>query len=177
MATGDSTVTYKDIPGFPGYRVGDDGSVWSCRVSGHWRRLSPTTDKSRSEGRNYPYLNIRRGGKPATFKVHHLVLLAFVGPRPKGAECRHLDGNPLNNRIQNLRWGTATENAADRMSHGRVRTGESHGGAKLTELEVKAIRVRFQTGGVSKYRLAKEYHVTRAVIRKIINRETWKHIK
>ena len=23
-------VVYKDIPGFPGYRAGDDGSIWSC---------------------------------------------------------------------------------------------------------------------------------------------------
>jgi len=37
-------------------------------------------------------------------RVDHLVLLAFVGPCPEGYECRHLDGDPANNHVDNLRW-------------------------------------------------------------------------
>ena len=50
--------------------------------------------------------------------VHRVVLEAFVGPRPEGMECRHLDGNPLNNRIENICWGTPSDNAWDRVAHG-----------------------------------------------------------
>jgi hypothetical protein len=32
--------------------------------------------------------------------------------------CRHLDGNPINNRLENLRWGTHKENKADAIKHG-----------------------------------------------------------
>lgn len=52
--------------------------------------------------------------------VHRLVLEAFIGPCPSGMECRHLDGNPSNNRLENLLWGTPLENANDRRRHGTV---------------------------------------------------------
>jgi hypothetical protein len=54
-----------------------------------------------------------------TRKVHQLVLEAFVGPKPEGGVCRHLDGNRTNNHITNLRWGTRSENSKDRWDHGR----------------------------------------------------------
>lgn len=50
--------------------------------------------------------------------VHSLVAAAFYGPRPEGMETRHLDGNPANNRVENLRYGTQSENNLDRVSHG-----------------------------------------------------------
>lgn len=53
-----------------------------------------------------------------TCLIHHLVLEAFVGPRPQGCECRHLDGNPTNNILTNLVWGTHVENMRDRARHG-----------------------------------------------------------
>lgn len=50
--------------------------------------------------------------------VHTLVLEAFTGPRPDGHEGCHNDGNPLNNRADNLRWDTASANQRDRLTHG-----------------------------------------------------------
>src|SRR5262245_15574121 len=38
--------------------------------------------------------------------VHHLVLEAFVGPRPSGMEARHLNDDPSDNRLVNLAYGT-----------------------------------------------------------------------
>jgi DNA-binding CsgD family transcriptional regulator len=34
--------------------------------------------------------------------------------------CRHLDGNPANNHISNLGWGTNSENTQDRLEHGTM---------------------------------------------------------
>lgn len=51
--------------------------------------------------------------------VHHLVLSTFMCSKPntgKRIECRHLDGNPANNFVDNLRWGTVKENRADRRT-------------------------------------------------------------
>lgn len=59
-----------------------------------------------------------RGGKKKTLKVHRLVLLAFVGPCPDGMEALHRDGNPANNLVENLHWGTKSENAQDQILHG-----------------------------------------------------------
>lgn len=57
-------------------------------------------------------------GKTRTQLVHTLVLTAFCCPRPEGMECLHGDGNPANNRINNLRWGTRSENIFDAIRHG-----------------------------------------------------------
>lgn len=51
-------------------------------------------------------------------KVAHLVLAAFVGPRPVDLQCCHEDDNPYNNALVNLRWGTASDNMRDRLRNG-----------------------------------------------------------
>jgi hypothetical protein len=57
-----------------------------------------------------------------------MVLEAFTGPRPEPAyHARHLDGNPQNNALANLAWGTRQENWEDRRSHGRdVYSAKTH---------------------------------------------------
>lgn len=50
--------------------------------------------------------------------VHHLVLEAFVGPRPAGHEGLHRNGDPSDNRRINLRWGTRGDNLRDMVRHG-----------------------------------------------------------
>lgn len=52
--------------------------------------------------------------------IHILVLETFVGPCPPKMECRHLNGEPDDNRLDNLAWGTRKQNAADRKRHGRA---------------------------------------------------------
>lgn len=119
MAEANSTVSYRDIPGFPGYRVGDDGSVWSRwkgsrSLSDEWRpmKLSPGS-------KGYLRVNLSRPeGSYKTFRIHRLVLECFVGPCPEGMEARHFpDHDKSNNRLENLSWGTAKANAADRRTH------------------------------------------------------------
>jgi hypothetical protein len=52
--------------------------------------------------------------------AHHLVLEAFVGPRPAGMQTRHLNGVKHDNRSANLAWGSAKENAEDNKRLGRL---------------------------------------------------------
>jgi hypothetical protein len=59
----------------------------------------------------------KQGGSRAHY-VHRLVLEAFVGPCPPGMETRHLNGDPSDNRLVNLAWGTPSENNLDRVKHG-----------------------------------------------------------
>ena len=101
---------WKDIPGYEGaYRVSSSGRIWSSRYS---RELKSYTDKDRA-GR------VRVSLKGKTFKVHTLVALAFLGPRPEGMEVCHNNGNPRDNRVENLRYDTHSENAKDIARHGR----------------------------------------------------------
>lgn len=122
-----NSIEYRPIDGFPGYRVGNDGSIWSrwgkiqlpsgkgtrTVLGDTWVRLNPSKQK-RSIHRAYLYVNLRGNKK---LRVHRLVLAAFAGPCPDGMECRHLDGNPNNNNLANLEWGTPLQNALDRKEH------------------------------------------------------------
>lgn len=67
----------------------------------------------------YPSLILSMRGVKIPRKVHRLVLEAFVGPRPDAYQGCHYDGDPTNNRLDNLRWDTASANNKDRVRHGR----------------------------------------------------------
>lgn len=66
----------------------------------------------------YRNFTLGKDGRGISRTLHSLVMEAFVGPRPHGMEIRHLDGNPANNALSNLVYGTAKENARDRMDQG-----------------------------------------------------------
>jgi hypothetical protein len=54
------------------------------------------------------------------FAVHRLVAEIWLpDPLPGQIQVRHLNGDPFDNRLENLAWGTARDNAEDRMRHGR----------------------------------------------------------
>ncbi|WP_353853544.1 NUMOD4 motif-containing HNH endonuclease [Nocardia sp.] len=53
--------------------------------------------------------------------VHHLVMEAFVGPRPEGMDTCHNNGDPGDNRLVNLRYDSRNENQIDAVRHGRNR--------------------------------------------------------
>lgn len=74
----------------------------------------------------YHRVTLWKSNKSNRIVVHKLVLEAFVGPKPEGMECRHLDGNPANNHLTNLVWGTSAENKKDIVRHGK------HHGQKKT---------------------------------------------
>lgn len=170
-------VKYRDVPNFPGYRVGDDGSVWTCRIRGggrvgvgeKWFKMRPVR-----RGRD-KRLSISLRPSHRQIYLSRLVLLAFVGPCPENMEACHNDGNMDNNAIQNLRWDTKVNNNADKLIHGTHNKGSRHGMAKLTEESVRSIREN-HAQGASKYSLAKQHGVSFATITFIVRRVTWLHV-
>jgi hypothetical protein len=111
--------------------------------------------------------------------LHRLILLAFVGPCPPGKECCHYDGDPANNRLENLRWDTRKSNAADRTRHGTmhmpVKRGSSNGLAKLDEAQVVRMR-QLRAEGARVDALAALFGVSRNTASAILNRRTWSHV-
>jgi HNH endonuclease/NUMOD4 motif len=143
-----------------------DGSTYICRLAG--RVLKPWAVK------NYRAVNV---GRRAEY-VHRLVCLAFYGP--SDLEVAHWDGVPTNNRVENLRWATPTENNHDKRRHGTHRRpdrsavhGEAHPMAKLNGAQVAEIRGKYKRGmGIV---LAAQYGVARSTISRIANGENWKN--
>jgi len=160
-----------DVPGFEGvYAVTRDGDVWSFHHKGLPRQLS-----ARALQAGYLKVTLCRDGVETERLIHHLVLEAFLAPKPHGHEARHLNGKPDDNRLCNLAWGTPAENAADKRKHGTHPEGEKHGRAKLTRAEVLAIRSR-SAEGESNTSIAKDYLVGRKMVSLIVRRKRWTHV-
>lgn len=175
-------VEYRDVPGFPGYRVGDDGSVWSCRLYGGairgvgslWRPIATYTCKS-----GYVIVRMSCWPKPKTTrKLHRVILESFVGVCPDGMECRHLNGKKADNRLSNICWGTKAQNVEDNKTNG-VRIGargEDHGHSAIDEETARAIRSDHESSGIRQCDIARKYGVSDDLVHFVIKRKTWKHI-
>lgn len=171
----DSPVRYHPVPGFPGYMVGDDASVWSQWERGRWkrRRASWRRLKTPLDNHGYPQVNLSQpGGRKQHFRLHRLVLLCFEGHLPEGQLSRHLNGDRGDNRLGNLMYGTDFENAGDALLHGTAVRGERCPAAKLTEQEVAEIR-RLVNQGIPQKQLAARFGVSRPTVSEIVSGKTW----
>jgi hypothetical protein len=119
--------TWRPIPDWEGYySVSDHGRVRSeprtLRATDgrifHYRGrvLRPSRDLNRRL-----IVTLCRDGRNNTRRIHSLVALAFLGPRPPGLEVCHGDGDCANNHLSNLRYGTKSSNVLDSVRHGTHR--------------------------------------------------------
>jgi len=103
---------WKQIPEFSKYEASQNGMIRNRKTK---RVLKPQVDP-----KGYHRLILYDSTlKKCPCKVHVLVLSTFVRARGDGQVCRHLDGDPSNNSLENLAWGSPQENAQDRKEHHR----------------------------------------------------------
>lgn len=116
----DWTERWLPIPGHEGrYEVSDLGRVRSlAQTTRDGRRLKPRLLSGRPQTSGHLAALLTTDGVSRNALVHRLVLFAFVGPPPPGMHALHSDGDPANNRLSNLRWGTPSENSLDAVRHG-----------------------------------------------------------
>jgi NUMOD4 motif-containing protein/HNH endonuclease len=122
------------------------------------------------------YINSKR--VPRRRSVASMVLEAFVGPRPDGQHSRHLDDDRANNKLQNLAWGTPTDNGQDKKRNGGAwkPKGELHPSAKLTDDQVRQIRRAYKRYGREHILLAKKFGISGMNARRIGKRKGWTHV-
>lgn len=142
-------------PRYPDIFVAEDGSVF--------RRLTPSKDPA-------GYHQIRNGR--IRERRHALVAEAYLGPRQPGMDVRHLNGDPGDDRPENLAYGTRAENAADTVAHGRTTRGSRNAQAKLTEAQVTEIYMRLRAGEKGRA-LAREFNVSEQTICGIRKLRQW----
>lgn len=116
--------------------------------------------------------------------VHRAIYESAYGPIPPSVEVCHSCDNPFCVRPDHLFMGTHQENMSDMVAKGRHPShqkpetrprGEQHARAKLTNVGVRAIRVR-HAGGESVSSLARAFGLDRVAIRNVITRKTWQHV-
>lgn len=151
---------WKDIPGYEGKyqastlgrirsldryitQIGRGGNPFMRRIRG--RVLRP--GRYCKTGHLSVVLGKGTPGKP----VHQLVMQTFVGPQGKGVDVRHLNGDPTDNRLENLKYGTRHENILDVYAQGGAwRT--------LTENQAREVRARLKNS-CSCGEIAKRMHI------------------
>jgi len=120
--------------------------------------------------------------------VHRLVMAAFHGW--KDQLVRHLDGNPKNNNLENLAYGTGVENSADMILHGTHIRGERNSQAKLTNEQVLWFKDFYETHILARkaagYKKAKDgvvkaicrdLNISEPAIERIISGRSWGSVK
>lgn len=167
----------KTITEFPDYAITKDGRVWSRpridflgrKRKGQW--LKPTYHPF-----GYVQVCLCKNGKVFTRRSHHLVLETYVGPCPTGMEFRHLDGDPTNNHISNLKWGTHVENEQDKIANNTYQYGERNGSSKLTEEQVRVIFHAYWDGYYTQRELAKAFNICQQSVSAIAYKRRWKYL-
>lgn len=116
-----STERWKPVVGYEGmYEVSDHGNVRGVdRIDSQNRLWRGRELKPKTHSGGYLCVNLWSDGKGRMKYIHRLVLESHVGPPPDGKpEACHNDGDQLNNALANLRWGSPSDNALDRVKHG-----------------------------------------------------------
>lgn len=158
--TDEIEVTWKSLPSAREYLVSRFGNV----LGPSKKLLNPMVSKS---GHLYVFVHRKRK------YIHRLVLETFVGVCPYGHECRHLDGDPTNNSLDNLSWGTRQENANDRRLHGRMPIPHESKFTKLKPDDIPVIKFLSFTGYSSRS-IGKIFDTSHTTIQKILRSERWK---
>lgn len=172
-------VEYREIEGFPGYLIGTDGLIWSCREQisekGHQGFKTITRPDYHlvpiNKSHGYSYVSLTNGPSRIHKRVHVMVLTIFSGPRPQGYQSRHHNGIRTDNRLENLSWATPKVNNADKILHGTRQCGESAPSTKLTARQVQEVRAL--KGVRTSTQVARVYGVSRGCISGIWTGKNW----
>jgi predicted XRE-type DNA-binding protein len=150
---------WKDIPGFPGYQASSFGRVQSSR------KILKTAKRINNSG--YQTVNLPHG---IVKSVHWCVLMAF---EPKfNFHVNHIDGNKLNNNIENLEWVSRSQNMKHAFKNGLAvaynRMGERNPRAKLTNAQRVQIRDLYATGQFIQKQIAVLFNIKQPQISAIL---------
>jgi len=159
---------FNTIKGYKGlYKISTDGLVYSIR--------NKINLKPNLIGNGYESVILCKDKIQERACVHRLVAEKFIPNTNNKPQVNHIDGNKLNNCVDNLEWCTAKENLYHARENGLInQNGEDSSSAKLTNEDVVNIRRLYSKGFFSQKLIANKYNVTQSNINKIVNNKTFK---
>ena len=166
------TVNYVPVPGFPKYQVGDDGNVRHQILGSVWIACRLFKNKD-----GYMVVNMQSDDKSIKQeRINRLVLRCFVGEPLSGQCACHNNGLRFDNRLENLRWDTYSNNELDKVKHGTSITGERNHQHRLTAGDVIKIKQMIKEG-VPLTDIGHAFNVSRTAIYLIRQGHNWAHLK
>ena len=156
---------WKDIEGYEGlYQVSTCGNIKSLakpRKNGNGRCYIQKEKllKQSFTSTGYKKVELYKDGKRKSFKVHRLVAIAFIPNPDNKPEVNHIDGNKINNNIDNLEWVTSSENTIHAYE-----TGLSPNKKELDEIRI----IELYNKGTSKEEISRMFDVSNVVIARIL---------
>jgi hypothetical protein len=104
---------FNKIEGFSNYLVEDTGKIFSLSKKDYMN--------SYENNCGYEFVSIKSDeGKWVSVYIHRLVAKSFLENPNNHPNVLHLDDNPKNNNLNNLKWGTQSENISLCSLHGRI---------------------------------------------------------
>lgn len=161
-----------EIRNFPKYEISSFGRVRSYKKK-NCKILKPKKTKQ-----GYLRVGLHSPcGERFFFQIHRLVIEAFVGAGDNGNHVAHMDGNPKNNNIENLKWCTPKENNSHKKIHGtnRAAFGEGHGMSKINMGTAKQI-YEACNNGLTQREIAKNFGISQQLVSNIKLKKSWGHL-
>lgn len=149
---------WKDIPSYEGrYQASNLGRIRSLLSN---KILSPGTSYLGKTKRPYYYVPISKVGSRGIVAVHRIIAATFLGKwSTRESMVDHIDGNSLNNNLENLRYLTNSQNCLNRQRLTGIHFHKQHQkwnvratrnqkrielGLFETRLEAEKVKVQFE---------------------------------
>jgi len=165
--------TWKTIERFSDYEVSNKGRMRNSKTLG---LLKIETLSYYSHPHNYYCFNLENyPEKYVELRVDYCVLIAFLGREEGRDSVIHLDGNRINDNLENLKWGTTKELKSWYCKIGAWGgfTGETR---KINPSTVKQIWELYYSQKMKRSEIAKIYEVKTENITDIVFGKKWKNI-
>ncbi len=165
---------WKPVVGFEGYyEVSNVGNV--CRVKPYKSvtPFQPVRKWPHWDGRLFCVLS--GGGNRKTYKVHKMMVDAFLGGTPEGFTVHHEDDCYTSNRLSNFRFLSAIDNWRDGYLTGLMKRGDKHRNARITEAQ--ALEILALNGKMSLKRVSKKYGISTTAVAYLWKGRNWRTCK
>lgn len=163
---------WKDIPGYEGfYQASNLGFIKSIKSKNH-KILKGCLNET-----GYHRVAFVLNGKFKTHLTHRLIASTFIKNEQNKPEVNHIDGNKLNNSVENLEWCTRQENIEHAVKNKLFNNGPKgirNYKSKLTEEQVR--QIKYGLNHVNSNQVSKMFGVGSSIIYEIRQGKYWKHI-
>lgn len=178
-----NNLIFKEIPNYDGYFAGNDGNIYSC-----WTKEGKNSKiiinkihvlkPSLQSNKKYLFVIIKNNNKiRIAQRVHRLICMAFHGLPPTSKHTTsHLNGQNFDNRPENLKWETLSENDKHKVEHKTDDRGYHNSRAKINKEQLDAIRKLLNIGKFTHKEIGEKFNLNRIFITKIANDYRYKGV-